>query len=365
MSTIRVEVTTIDNVRLHGNADNLELADVKGWQMGVPKGKYTNGDKVVYFESGTVIPPELAERLGIVNYLKSKTDINGDKVLVVDRTKLRGEPSFGLVIDLADPEWPVGADVADHYSAVKFFPPVKQSAGDADVDHPMFLAYTDVENMRNFPAIFEEGELVEASLKIHGTNSRIGFVAENIGVPSVLETPDRRPMQYMAGSRTLRRKDPGIANRAHNTYWMPLTLEPVQGLLEALYMNGHKQAILYGEVFGAGVQPGYDYALKTPGFRAFDLMIDGKYVSRERFYELLDAYGVLSCPIPYRGPFSLDAIRSVSEGDPLIGGSRGREGVVVRPMVERDTSQIGRCILKYVGNEFLFNKNNQQDTTDQ
>jgi hypothetical protein len=43
-------------------------------------------------------------------YLSKKTDINGDRILVVHRIKLRGEPSFGLVV-LPEPEMEVGQDV--------------------------------------------------------------------------------------------------------------------------------------------------------------------------------------------------------------------------------------------------------------
>lgn len=56
------------------------------------------GDPVVYFEQGTVLSPEVAERFGVLNYLRSKLDIDGRRVLVVHRVKLRGEPSFGLVV---------------------------------------------------------------------------------------------------------------------------------------------------------------------------------------------------------------------------------------------------------------------------
>src|SRR3954467_14895224 len=98
MSTIKVTVTPITELRAHPNADALDLATVGGWQMCVKRGSYKDGDLVVYFEPGTVLPAAVAERFGVTNYLSSKTDINGNRVLVVHRVKLRGEPSFGLVV---------------------------------------------------------------------------------------------------------------------------------------------------------------------------------------------------------------------------------------------------------------------------
>lgn len=41
-----VMVAQIENLRPHPNADRLEVCDVLGWQMVIPKGTYTNGMKV-------------------------------------------------------------------------------------------------------------------------------------------------------------------------------------------------------------------------------------------------------------------------------------------------------------------------------
>ena len=55
--------------------------------------------------------------------------------------RLRGEPSFGLAVK-PDADWPDGADVAAHYGATKYEPPVKIDAGDAERGHPLFARYT-------------------------------------------------------------------------------------------------------------------------------------------------------------------------------------------------------------------------------
>ena len=114
MSTIAVEVVTIDALRPHPNADALELATIKGWQLVVRKGQHEAGQRVVYFEAGTALPRDVAERFGVKQYLSEKTDISGERVLVVHRVKLRGEPSFGLAVLPDDDSWPAGLDVAAH-----------------------------------------------------------------------------------------------------------------------------------------------------------------------------------------------------------------------------------------------------------
>jgi RNA ligase (TIGR02306 family) len=353
MSTIKVEVCEILEIKPHGNADALELATVQGWQMCVKKGAHQPGDAVVYFEQGTVLKREVADRLSVGQYLSEKTDINGDRVLVVHRIKLRGEPSFGLVV-LPEPEMEVGQDVAEFYGAEKYNPPIKIQVGDSASDDLMFPRYTNLENMRSYPNLLEIGEAVVATEKIHGTNCRVGYV---------WHTDEEQPTM-MAGSRTLRRKEPADPTvLVANTYWFPHTLPGVKNLLAELQEQGHKQAVLYGEVYGQGIQA-YTYGEKRLNFRAFDLLLDGKFVDYGKFKDLCDRHQIAQVPLIYEGAFSLDVIKGCSDGDSLIGGSHGREGVVVKPIVERNDVKLGRVILKYIGDHYLFGKVAEQDTTD-
>lgn len=355
MSTIKVEVTRISDVRPHTNADSLELATVGGWQMCVKQGVYRNGDPIVYFEQGTVLPREVADRLSVTQYLREKNDIDGNRVLVIHRVRLRGEPSFGLVIT-PEPGMEVGDDVADYYGASKFYPPVRTQAGDSAPADERFPAYTEIENMRSYPETIATGEEVVTTEKLHGTNCRVGFVTDMVD--------GERQRTLMAGSRGLRRKEPADHDAARlNTYWYPTTLESVDSLLRELFAQGHEQAVLYGEVFGPGIQA-YNYGQKAVAFRAFDLMIDGQYLDYDQFVATCNQAGVETAPMLYRGPFSLSTIKAISEGESLIGGAHGREGVVVRPVKERQDVKIGRVILKYIGDAYLFSKAGEQDTTD-
>lgn len=351
MSSIKAEVTKISEVRPHPNADALELATVGGWQMCVKKGVYKNGDPIVYFEQGTTLPREVADSLGVTQYLKERDDIDGNKVLIIHRVRLRGEPSFGLVIT-PEPGMEVGQDVADYYGAQKYYPPVRTQAGDADYADPLFPSYTDIENLRSYPDVIADGEEVVVTEKIHGTNCRVGFVKD--GVEYVL----------MAGSKGLRRKRPATEDDMRlNTYWYPHTLPDVSALLVELQNRGLKQAVLYGEVFGHGIQS-FTYGLRGIAFRAFDLLVDGRFMNYDDFAALCRRFEVETVPVIYRGAFLLSAIRQLSEGDSLVGGNQGREGVVVKTTYESNDLKIGRVILKYLSDAYLFGKAGEQDTTD-
>ena len=337
MSSLIVPVTTIEALQPHPNADRLELAQVLGWQLVVPKGQYQVGQKLVYFPIDTILPLELSEKLGVTQYLKKQR---------IRCAKLRGEPSFGLAIP-PDQDWPLGENVADFYGAVRYEPPVRVSAGDAETDHPLFVTYTEIENMRNFPAVFEPGERVILSEKIHGSNVRVGLIEGEL----------------MAGSKGLRRKRPAEDRFASNTYWFPLSLEPVRVLLEELG-HEHQQVILFGEVYGSKIQS-FHYGLHgIVGFRAFDLLLDGRYLDWPKFLELCAQYGVETVPVLATIAFDLHEIKRFSEGRTQLmqQDAHMREGVVVRPEHERHDPRIGRVILKYVSDSYLFGE--KSDFTD-
>jgi hypothetical protein len=138
------------------------------------------------------------------------------------------------------------------------------------------------------------------------------YFAQALSGKNTLNLNNLNMSTIKAGSRTLRRKAPADPDvMVVNTYWFPHTLSRVKNLLADLQEQGSKQAVLYGEVYGQGVQA-YTY----------------------------------------------------SDGDSLIGGNHGREGVVVKPIVERDDPKLGRVILKYIGDHYLFGKVAEQDTTD-
>lgn len=337
MSSLIVPVATIEALHPHSNADALELAHILGWQIVVRKGEYAVGEKVVYFPIDTLLPVEVSDRFNVTKYLSKQR---------IRCAKLRGEPSFGLAVR-PDQDWPVGENVADFYGAKKYEPPVRVTAGDAEKDHPLFVAYTEIENMRNFPAVFVPGESVMVSEKIHGTCARIGSIEGEL----------------MAGSKQVRRKRPLEDRFASSTYWYPLSLEPVRTLVESL-ANKHRQVILFGEIYGSKIQS-FHYGLHgVLGFRAFDLLLDGHYVDWPDFLAICAKYGVESVPTIATIPFDLNEIKRQSEGKTQLMGQDAhiREGVVVRPVNERHDPRVGRVILKYVSDTYLFGE--KSDYTD-
>ena len=83
-------------------------------------------------------------------------------------------------------------NVAEYYECIKYEPPQELTQGNMEREHPLFARYTDIENIKNFPDIFQEGEEVVITEKIHGTNSRVGLLKG----------------EFVAGSHRSQRKDP-------------------------------------------------------------------------------------------------------------------------------------------------------------
>lgn len=359
MSTLVVEVCEVKAVHPHPNADALEFITVKGWQVIVQKALHLKpGDRIVYFPPDTVMPPELAERLGIAKYLAPlPREIDGSRKpgLRVRAARLRGQPSYGTIDHAVDPAWEVGRDVREFYGATKFEPPVRPTDGDALPPIPSFHRYTEIENIRNFPDVLVPGEEVVITEKLHGKNCRLGLVR-------VADESGER-FEFVAGSNDVRRKEVDVKGRPSD-FWLPMT-EAVKALLEHV-SGGERSVVLFGELFGSGVQDlAYGMANGAKGFRAFDLAVDGSYLDHDEKSDLLGRFGVEMVPALYRGPFSWEAVEEQTYGPttmcpPEVAGRfTGREGCVVVPVRERYDAALGgsgRVMLKSISADYLARK---------
>ena len=324
MSDNIVPVVTISNIRPHSNADTLDVATVLGWQVIVGRGQFSEGDTVVYIPPDSMVPEHIAQDWHVTQYLDKSR---------VKSIKLRGEYSHGIVVE-ASTKWQVGNNVADIYGITKWEPPGRDSQhlGNADARLPRtpgFEKYTDIQNLRHFPDMFAPDELVIVTEKIHGTNSRVGFVGDKICV----------------GSHTVERGE------EDDLYWSPVGI--VRPLLEYL-SRWHNQVIIYGEIYGKGVQSLIYGANKHPVYRAFDLLVDGRYVSCWELTNLCHEFYVPYVPLLYYGK-DVNVVAHAN-GMSSIDNNTLREGVVVRPFIERHDPRIGRVIMKYVSDDYLVAK---------
>ena len=350
MSTLVVKVCKIKEVNPHSNADKLELAIVNGWQCVVSKNKYKADDLVVYFPPDTSLPETVTDEFGVTGYCQRTTD----QGMRIRQARLRGEPSFGLIVDLPDNvDWKEGDTVDEHYGAKKYDPPVKGHGGDIlGTNHILFDKFTDIQNLRNFIDVFEDGEDVVCTEKLHGTQVRLVQILDEV-----------EGELLFAGSKQHPRKRPeNDKEMESHLYWLPYTYQSVKDMFEGLKKD-HKVIEIYGETYGR-VQS-LRYGINGLAFRCFALKLDGRYVDFDERVSICEKYGVPMVPVLYRGPYSLEKIKEVSEGNTTVADiDQIREGTVVQPVKERTHPSIGRCILKYVSDTYLMGKHAERDTTD-
>ena len=190
-------ITRLKNVRKHSNADRLLLADCFGNTVIVSL-EYQEGQLGVYFPVDGQLSPEFCAE----NDLVRRKDENGNPAggyLDPDKRnikamKLRGEKSDGLflpitclanfttVSDLKE------GDTVTEYNGVeicrKYIPKRKSGTchggdkkGKAKANFaPTFYEHVDTDQLAYHMSDFKHGDVIELTLKMHGTSGRTGYL---------------------------------------------------------------------------------------------------------------------------------------------------------------------------------------------
>lgn len=405
MSTLKAEVVRIDNVLKHPKADRLDIVVVKGWncitsrvqqepEVFIPR--YSVGDSCIYLPIDSVLPKKLEDFLFPPD---SKVKLRGSRL----RTeKIRGCYSQGMVVDLA-PEllnlYPqlkdvkVGEDVTKILGVTKYEPPAESVPKDMQgkqekLEHPDFHKYIDIENIKNHNTVFRDNEMVYVTEKLHGTSARFAKlnVNEKVWWRKLLKGFNLLPRtEFCFGSRNVQYKGnllhtPEFKSNVYARIARDLNLEDVLRTGETLY----------GEIVGSGIQGGYTYGCKEGQikFFAYDVMVDGKYLSPYEFLSwcenrniphvpVLDekgkaidiaSYRAYGCDYQYRDyipmSFSFDLMQSLTKGDSTVGNQKIREGVVIKSVEEENSPLLGRKVLKFISDDYLHKEAQKDDSTD-
>lgn len=191
-------ITELKNVRLHPNADRLQLGDCFGNTVCVDL-SYTEGQVGVYFPTDGQLSVEFAEAN---NLLRKKDDAGNNIGGYMDPSKrnicairLRGEKSDGLFLPLKSLEsfgdvstLRVG-DTIDvfngHEICCKYIPRTNHRSGNMGGNKtrkkkvniaPLFAEHADTEQLAYNLSAFKPGDEIEITLKMHGTSQRTGYL---------------------------------------------------------------------------------------------------------------------------------------------------------------------------------------------
>lgn len=317
-STHRVEVVGI-RLEPHPNADSLSIAHVWGYVCVVRTDEWRDGDLAAYIVPDSVVPdrPEYA-------FLKGSFRIR--------TRRFRGIMSQGLLMP-APPGSKEGDDVAEQMGVIRYEPPETFFMGGDCVTPPVgFYPAYDVEDWHRYGHLLKLGEPVYITEKIHGTSSRY--------------LVDKETGEFFAGSR-------GVWKKKHPEclYWKIADQNP---WIET-YCRANPGSCLYGEIYGWVQSLRYGARRGEARFRAFDVMLPfGEWIDAHLFHATWELAGVgcATVPILFTGDYDAEVAKRLSMGPSSLGDNE-REGVVIRPWLERTDPSVGRIQFKIVSDEYL------------
>jgi RNA ligase (TIGR02306 family) len=350
----------------HPNADRLSIAKIDGtdWQCVTATDQWhgaTSG-QAVYIAIDALLDPTRP----YFDFLKDKATkkfADGRPGHRLKTVRLRGALSQGMIIPVPDDEaaklgdFPHNIDWTAALGIERYEPPIPaELRGDMVREPGAFARYTKIENAKNFPDLFAEGETVRVTEKIHGTNFRVGLVFDGT---------DGGP-RYMVGTHGTARDPNGT-----NLYsMMARKFLPEAGFRAAIAKVGPEGAcwfkehcIVFAEIYGHKVQDlHYGCKANEQQVRVFDVLVDHQYQSWESVQYVARLLGLETAPLLHEGPFEKEKVLALRDGaSTLPDTTHVREGVVVTAMPEARvddpaTGFQGRKILKYISDAYLERK---------
>jgi RNA ligase (TIGR02306 family) len=341
-------VVRVADVCPHPGADRLELASftVDGkttfpYQLVVGRNEFEVGDYGVYISPDSVVPIS-----GPFAFLSSRLDAKGKERYRIRSAKLRGVFSPGLLVP-AGPgvgDRDLGKDVSEQLGVAKWEPVENGIDGDELTLNPSgkkllppidpYPIYS-VTALKKCSWLFEEGEDVVVTEKIHGTNFRFGYGGRDKFYYGTHRTPlvDVRSWwqklaDWTKGKRRRINHRPGFGNP-----WS----EAVEKFELEDVCRFYPDFVFYGELFGT-TSTGRKIQDLTYGVGGLGLMIfDIWHAGEQRWLAAAERYGdVKTClnklglayvATLHRGPYSADLIKRLAEEDSVYGGIR--EGVII------------------------------------
>jgi RNA ligase (TIGR02306 family) len=282
-------VAKINEVKAIEGADNIELVIAGGWNAITKKGEFKEDDLTVIATTDAVIPEKLSEKMGVTNYLRKGTRVR--------TVKLRGVYSECLIIPgtyYKEKFLVEGADCMAKLGITKYEPPVKQIqlASGRKIkwrDNQNFHIYYKFPNLKNVSGMFTEEDSVQITRKIHGTNARYGIVRKSKltfwdKVKKFFRIADAWiDYEYIYGSHNCEK---GSDSQGFYSTDVWRTIAEKYDIKAKLWYYARRNGvnsigeglILYGEIYGAGIQKNYEYGLKDIEFAGFDIKENGEYL---------------------------------------------------------------------------------------
>lgn len=344
-------IQQIAEVKPIEGADAIEAVRVKEWWCVAKKGEFSVGTLCVYFEIDSLLPINEPAYAFLAKGSKTKTVVVEGKEYTGYRLrtiKLRGQISQGLCLPIntaplynALSSYIVGQDVSEDLNVVKYEAPIPaQLMGLVKGNFPGFLPKTDEERVQNLADVVErqQGVAFYITEKLDGSSATF-----------YRHTTTAEGDHFGVCSRNLELKD-----SEGNTFW---NLARKYDLANKL-PNGY---CVQGEAVGEGIQQN---PLKIKGhdlyiYNVYDIK-NSKYLDHADFIEFCFKHSLQTVPIlNHKWVLTGDvpSILAMAEGKSVICSTAEREGIVLRPLVEKQeviAGVMGRLSFKAISNIFLL-----------
>jgi RNA ligase (TIGR02306 family) len=341
-------VATINEVKAIEGADNIEQVVVGGWNAITRKGEFKVGDETIIATTDAVIPENLSEEMGVANYLRKGTRVRTVKLrgvysecLIIPMKYLKGKVTMG------DWDTKEGTDCMGFLGITKYEPPVKQIqlASGRKIkwrDNQNFHIYYKFPNLKNVSGMFTEEDEVQITRKIHGTNARYGIVKKGKltfwdKVKKFFRFADEWiDYEYIYGSHNCEK---GSDSQGFYSTDVWRTIAEAYGIKERLWNQAKKYSVedlgsglvLYGEIYGAGIQKNYEYGLDSIKFVGFDITINGKYLAPETTHLVTSCELQLShVEVLYEGKWDQEIQDKFVFNNFIEGTKVPHEGIVIK-----------------------------------
>jgi RNA ligase (TIGR02306 family) len=348
-------IAKINEVRAIEGADNIELVIAGGWNAITKKGEFKEGSLTIIATTDAVIPEKLSEKMGVANYLRKGTRVR--------TVKLRGVYSECLIIPVTyikSSSILEGKDLMEELGITKYEPPVKQIqlASGRKIkwrDNQNFHIYYKFPNLKNVDGMFTQEDFVQITRKIHGTNARYGIVKKSKltfwdKVKKFLRIADEWiDYEYIYGSHNCEKGSDSqgfystdVWRTIAEKYEIKEKLWSLVRHLGADYIG--EGVILYGEIYGAGIQKNYTYGLEDIQFAGFDVKANGEYFSTDMAQLLISVdLGLPHVEILYAGTW-LQQIQDNWVFNNFIEGTKvPHEGIVIK-IFSGDRKKVAKVI---------------------
>lgn len=359
-------IELIEDLRPILNADLIEVACVKGWEVVVKKGEFNIGDKCVYIEIDSKLPD-----IECFDFLKPR----GLKVKTI---KLKGQISQGICFPLnisflayfgyslaqiknellLCESKMLGKDEANYYpteigtdltellgitkniSKEKFLPVIAKG------NFPSFINKTDEERFQNILGLIKNNEKLEVIVreKLDGSSITVFYKNGNFGVCS----------------RNLE-----LTETEGCKFWNTVKKYNLHETLPKYCQDNNIELALQGELIGVGIQNN-KYELsdnKIYFFDVIDLENKAYYTENKAFDILFNSLNCLVVPSIFQTTLTSDkeTLISWSKRNSRLNEKVKAEGIVIRSLVEqtgvRGTSN-GRFSFKVINPEWLLKYDN-------